>query len=115
MTSKHNNAATASNLTIRHLGGATDKVDPRTIAERWAHYATASWFNHTQTWAWDGGDAIVVPTEHDGEYRSHAVIRRGDAVVVADVTHGGIAGWFASYGITTTVHAPTLEGCLAAY
>jgi len=89
-------------------------VDPRTEAVRYNDIQTSRWLGNTQTWrwlggsdevcSWPGGDCLVVTTGFLGGVRSLAVVRVGDhAPFVVDISGGGIAGWFASYGIKTTV------------
>lgn len=96
-------------LTIHHLGGSTAKVDPRTVALRHNDYRTSRWLGDTQTWRWDAGpgyaagDAIVVTTGPIGAVTSYAVVRVGDCLSVEDISGGGIAGWFAAWGIKTSV------------
>ena len=41
---------------------APDKINPKTMETRWSDPCVRNWLCATQHWAWNGGDAIVVPT-----------------------------------------------------
>ena len=75
-----------SNPTALHLITSDDRsdlerIDPRTVSERYLNPQTAYWIGHTQVWQWDGGDAITVITNHAGEPCSGSVvIRVGDQI-----------------------------------
>jgi len=55
-------------------------IDPRTVALRYSHPDTILWLGRTQTWQWDGGDAIVVVTGRGDRVQPFIVIRVGDEV-----------------------------------
>lgn len=75
---------------LRHLGGRVDQVSSDTWRTWCSHWATAGWL-HSQSWAWDGGDAIVG--------------------IVGDITHA--KPWVA-IRIGSTVHVLQCEGVNAA-
>lgn len=106
-------ASYPTSLTLRHLGASLKEIAPSTIALRHSDYRVASWLGQTQTWAWKmgkvQGDAIVVTTGQIGNVRSYMVLRLGSFHTVVDISGGGIAGFFRSYGVTTTVAVPEIS------
>jgi len=58
-----------------------ERIDPRTVAERYSNPKTAYWVGHTQVWQFPEGDAITVVTNHLGEpCKGCVVIRVGDKI-----------------------------------
>ena len=40
-----------------------ESIDPRTTEARWSDFNMGRWLCATQNWKWQGGDAIVVPSD----------------------------------------------------
>lgn len=60
-----------------------ERIDPRTVSERYLNSKTAYWVGHTQVWQWDGGDAITVITNHAGEPCQGTVVIRVEDKICA--------------------------------
>lgn len=56
-----------------------EQVDPATRAAKSEHHTIGSWM-HTQCWAWEGGDAIVVLVKTD----TWVVLRDGTKIKVVE-------------------------------
>jgi hypothetical protein len=70
-------------------GSDLDKIDPRTVAERYSNLETCNFFGHTQVWQWGDGDAVVVIVNRMSESPKVAVIIRvGD--IVKTIVCGGL-------------------------
>jgi len=69
-----------------------ERIDPRTVSERYNNPRTAYWIGHTQVWQFPEGDAIAVVTNHCGEPCSAAItIRVGDNICTLP-DPGGVVG-----------------------
>jgi len=64
-------------------GSDLERIDPRTVSERYLNSKTAYWIGHTQVWQWEGGDAITVITNHAGEPCKGCVVIRVEDKVCA--------------------------------
>lgn len=72
-------------------------IDPRTVEERYANPNTCTWYGRTQTWKWDGGDAIVVITGRGDRVQPFVVIRVGNDVKA--IPCGGLNMAMAAMGL----------------
>ena len=79
------------NITTRD-GSDLDRIDPRTVSERYNNSKTAYWIGHTQVWQFPEGDAIAVVTNHCGEPCSAAIIIRVADKVCTFTDPGGVVG-----------------------
>jgi hypothetical protein len=68
------------NLITREDYSDLKAIDPRTLSLRYSHPVVGGWCGHTQTWQWEGGDAIVVLTGQGHRSQPYVVIRVGDRV-----------------------------------
>lgn len=79
-------------------GSDFDRIDPRTVTERYSNFATANVIGHTQVWTFPEGDAIALVTNKIGEPSAGAVIIRvGDKV--ATIPCHGLTAAMAAMGL----------------
>lgn len=82
--------------TLNHLGNTVDKVDPETVMAWRTHWATAGWMT-TQTWSWDGGDALVGIVGDIFNAKAYVAIRIDRTIHVVQAE--GLTSAMAAFGL----------------